>query len=307
MIIIASKFGYLCNRILTFANTMAFAIENNITLLNPAFDEYCKFFVSTEQDIIARYPSKKRKIYYKDFSRFIMYRFCCLPFKIHGKPDIKIKRIAKLLFFDIGWNQRFEFDNSNNKDQVSLIKRRSLVVLSGYYFLDTTNLYKHADKIREYFKPAPQYQQNIQMILKEKRKMGEVLVGVHIRQNDYKDFCGGVYYYTSQEYLKIMQRVETLFTGRKVTFLICSDTNQNPDDFRKVSFGFGSGQLIEDLYSLAGCDYIIGPPSTFSGWASFYGNVPRLVMNDKERLKSQLTVKPPEISDFKISIKIHDN
>lgn len=307
MIIIASKFGYLCNRILTFANTMAFAIENNITLINPAFDEYCKFFASTEQDIIARYPSKKVKIYYKDYFRFGMYRFCCFPFKIHGKPDIKIKKITKLLLFDIGWNQRFEFDNSNNKDQVSLIKRSSLVVLSGYYFLDTTNLYKHADKIREYFKPTPQYQQNIQMILKEKREMGEVLIGVHIRQNDYKDFCGGVYYYTSQEYLKMMQRIVGLFPGKKVAFLICSDTKQRSGVFKKISFGFGSGQIIEDLYSLAGCDYIIGPPSTFSGWASFYGNVPRLVMNDKVRLKYELTIKPLELLDFKISTKIHDN
>lgn len=31
---------------------------------------------------------------------------------------------------------------------------------------------------------------------------------------------------------------------------------------------------IEDLYALSKCDYIFGPPSTFSMWASFYGEVP---------------------------------
>jgi hypothetical protein len=34
------------------------------------------------------------------------------------------------------------------------------------------------------------------------------------------------------------------------------------------------GSAVEDLYSLARCDYLLGPPSTFSLWASFYGNVP---------------------------------
>jgi hypothetical protein len=28
------------------------------------------------------------------------------------------------------------------------------------------------------------------------------------------------------------------------------------------------------MYALASCDYIVGPPSTFSLWASFYGQVP---------------------------------
>ncbi|HAX17707.1 MAG TPA: hypothetical protein DCY00_03825 [Actinobacteria bacterium] len=38
--------------------------------------------------------------------------------------------------------------------------------------------------------------------------------------------------------------------------------------------------FIEDLYSLALCDYIFGPPSTFSMWASFYGEVPlRFITN----------------------------
>lgn len=37
---------------------------------------------------------------------------------------------------------------------------------------------------------------------------------------------------------------------------------------------FGSGDTVEDLYALAECDYLIGPPSTFTVWASFYGNVP---------------------------------
>ena len=32
--------------------------------------------------------------------------------------------------------------------------------------------------------------------------------------------------------------------------------------------------MMIDLYGLAACDYIIGPPSTYSHWASFWGKGP---------------------------------
>ena len=34
----------------------------------------------------------------------------------------------------------------------------------------------------------------------------------------------------------------------------------------------GNGQIVEDMYAFAACDYIVGPPSTYTGWASFYGD-----------------------------------
>ena len=39
---------------------------------------------------------------------------------------------------------------------------------------------------------------------------------------------------------------------------------------------FATGPAVHDLHTLAACDYLIGPPSTFSQWASFSGNTPLL-------------------------------
>jgi hypothetical protein len=36
---------------------------------------------------------------------------------------------------------------------------------------------------------------------------------------------------------------------------------------------------VGDLYALARCDYIMGPPSTYTQWASFYGNRPMLSLD----------------------------
>jgi len=41
-----------------------------------------------------------------------------------------------------------------------------------------------------------------------------------------------------------------------------------------------------DLYALAKCDYILGPLSSYSQWASFYGNKPLYQLTgSQERLE----------------------
>ena len=65
-----------------------------------------------------------------------------------------------------------------------------------------------------------------------------------------------------------------------MAFLICSDEPQHGGDFARMNVHFGTGHAIEDLYALARCDYLIGPPSTFSAWASFYGKVPLYFIED---------------------------
>jgi hypothetical protein len=62
----------------------------------------------------------------------------------------------------------------------------------------------------------------------------------------------------------------------------------------------GPGHFIEDLYALASCDYIIGPPSTFSQWASFYGNVPRYMVNYKAEQFYGVPSHEPRLGDFRI-------
>ncbi|MBF0205364.1 MAG: hypothetical protein HQK53_00600 [Oligoflexia bacterium] len=39
------------------------------------------------------------------------------------------------------------------------------------------------------------------------------------------------------------------------------------------------GNIIEDLYSIARGDLILGPPSTYSGWAAWYANIPLVNLN----------------------------
>lgn len=135
------------------------------------------------------------------------------------------------------------------------------------------------------FKPHISIIQNIKKTFNRLRTSYDIVVGVHIRRGDYLNWQGGKFYYDNNQYLEMMLKVSRLFNLQKVGFLICSNENINISDFSNLkSFKLDNGSAALDLYALSLCNYIIGPPSSFSAWASSYGNVPlyfiRSINND---------------------------
>jgi hypothetical protein len=73
-----------------------------------------------------------------------------------------------------------------------------------------------------------------------------------------------------------------------VAFLLCSNEALDLRDFADLPVRLATGHFVEDLYALAACDYVLGPPSSYSMWASFYGQVPLLHIERPEQ-EIQLT------------------
>lgn len=137
-------------------------------------------------------------------------------------------------------------------------------IVSDWSYRDGKALEKHEDLIRAFFQPR-----NIQKVVTDVdnlKKDGETLVGVHVRRGDYKDFEGGRYYYEDDVYEcnKNAVRTELENKGYKVRFLM-----------------FPRGAAVEDQWMMAQCDYLMGPPSTFTMWASFMGKVPLGIIKDR--------------------------
>jgi len=80
-----------------------------------------------------------------------------------------------------------------------------------------------------------------------------------------------------------MEKVESLFTPKKVGFFIASDEEQDLSIFEKHNFFFRSGHPLENLYSLSKCDYLLSVPSSFAGWAHFIGETPLLNLDEHVR------------------------
>ena len=58
------------------------------------------------------------------------------------------------------------------------------------------------------------------------------------------------------------------------SFVLISNLPIDKNYFADLPVFYTNGNLIQDIYTLATCNYIVGVSSTFSLWASFYGRVP---------------------------------
>lgn len=271
IIIISSKAGQLGNRLFNFTNFIAFAAEHGATVINPSFDEYAELFETTRRDLLCRYPAKRffsmRLTNAK--MRRMLYKLVSLLVRVIKKLGFW-ERLAKVV--TVSHHRLFLLDD--NPKAIDVFQSSMVIFVSGLQFRDITSIIKHGDEIRAYFRPARPFAEAVNLLIKTIRKNCEVLIGIHIRRGDYANHLGGRYCFEVKNYIGIIDNLKALFPDRKVGFLICSNEKLNRDLFGGANCSFGTGHFFEDMYALASCDYIVGPPSTFSLWASFYGQVP---------------------------------
>ncbi len=139
----------------------------------------------------------------------------------------------------------------------------------------SNNRIKHLDHIKSIFTPIKSLTDEVDHVFNTIRKENELIIGIHIRRGDYSTFLDGKYFYSLGEYYTIMKKLLTIFATQKVIFFIASNEKISLSSFSNINcFKIPNSFSIKDLYGLSICDYIIGPPSTFSGWASFSGHTP---------------------------------
>jgi len=144
---------------------------------------------------------------------------------------------------------------------------------------DPSLVERHAAAIRAHLRPVPAIRERVDAFLQPLRARHRALVGVHIRRGDYRVYRGGRWYYEDDVYRAVMEAFERQL-GRDVGFVIASNAPIESGHFAPLAVAQAPGHLVVDMLSLAGCDYIAGPPSTFSGCASFLGAKPIFWMTD---------------------------
>jgi len=275
-LILWCKQGQLANRIIVFAHLIGFAHQYGYKLVNFTFYDYANIFPELNKDFLCRYPKARFSFQLSLFFRKILYRiiFCV------GNKSRKCK------------NKFLSSYNYSNEEEVKLLtdsscfeafNRSKIILVNGWMLRDYKSLNKHKEIIKKIFSPDKKIQERILNFISNLRNLNSSLVGIHIRRGDYKHFRGGKYYFSFDIYVRIMKRMMELLNNN-VTFLICTNETIDIEIFNDLNCVLGLGSAIEDLYSLSECDFIIGPPSTFSIWASFYGNKPFYHINDASKL-----------------------
>ena len=162
------------------------------------------------------------------------------------------------------------------------------IFLKGWLIRANESVAKHADLLREHFKPQPSFRQSADQRLTRLREQCDVVVGVHVRQGDYRTWLQGKFFFENARYAQWMHEIAEQLPGQRVGFLVCGDEPHTESEFSELTTCCSGGELAADLYALSRCDYLFGPLSTFSQWASFSGNVPlRFLRSNADPLNLQ--------------------
>jgi hypothetical protein len=155
-------------------------------------------------------------------------------------------------------------------------KSNKLLIWTAWNLHFETSRQLHRKTLIEIFRPT----QDISNVIDDKLSHineDTFLIGVHIRRGDYKEYLGGAYYFSYPEYRSLLERLYDLVGVSNVHFIIVSNEPVPISVLEGLPATWLVGSEVEDLYSLARCNLIVGPPSTYSDWAMFYGNSKRYV------------------------------
>ena len=238
-------------------------------VFNPSFDEYAPHFQFANRDLLCKYPPlpvplpagpQARTRYQKKMECWAD------PQRFNRRPWRRFMALTHPLGDELCFMNEAPF--------WQLAHEKKVLFLYGWPYRDYAAFDKHADTIRKFFQPTAHIQTNVDALFARCRAKGDLVIGVHIRRGDYKEYEDGRFFYEPGQYAALMRATAALLPDRKVHFLICSNEPVAVEAFQEFDFSLGTNQIAEDLHSFAKCDYILGPPSTYTMWASFMGQVP---------------------------------
>ncbi|OGD32448.1 hypothetical protein A3C91_02305 [Candidatus Azambacteria bacterium RIFCSPHIGHO2_02_FULL_52_12] len=277
IVILDHNRGRLANQLWNFMGIYAYCLEKGHALENHSFFDYAGFFnIPSPRNLFVRFfffsALAKKKWYrrWRPYDRYVAFM-----------EKIFLKRVI----FDDTANPFYlpPSQNHNQKQtrQIDFIETSPYTMLytHGWLFRNPAGIEKYRNQIKEYFQPKELIIAKINSFLSPLRKRFKHIVGVHIRQTDYQKFAGGQYFFTQEEvrnmldgYLRFSQR-----NTFDVVFIICSDGVVEQSAFDGLNIALPAGNMVEDLFTLARTDVIIGSNSTYGAFASYYGNIPFVV------------------------------
>jgi len=278
-VMISSKAGRLGNRLFQAAYFMGNALSQGYRLLNPSLGEYAQLFEGSARDPLCGYPEPWRDLdpEFAHQSREFLFPYIHL-LGLAAKSGI----VPGVTAIDI---RRFDSKDDGDIDLNSetfgkCLASGKMILPMGWKFSDYAGIRKHRQEIARYFTPVASVSKPVEALISKARAMGDFLVGVHIRQDDYRQWKNGIHFYETERYVQWMHDVVNHHSERHVVFLVCASNSLDARLFQGLDWCSGPGDPMGDLHALSLCDRIMGPPSTFSGWASYHGGVPICVLRD---------------------------
>jgi len=238
IIILTEQSGDHSNRLFQATHFEAYALEHGHKFLNFSFYDMQKYYPNAHQNKLFFFTSIAAKALRKFKINIAQTEFK----SYHDKPYIS-NNIPVLLVG--GWSFRAHALTSKYQD----------------YFI---RKYSIDSKIC--------HQLKLYHLIKQWKQSGSKIIGVHIRRGDYKTWLNGKYYYPDSVYITALTAlIEQIKVSSGQDSKVISFSNEKTylesnfiDEASKNSWNI-------DHHLMSCCDYLIGPPSTFTMWASYIG------------------------------------
>ena len=171
------------------------------------------------------------------------------------------------------------------------MERHNTLVVEGWYARWYDLFLKYKQDIIRLFAFNKDIEQRVGTLLDDSLRLG-----IHIRRGDYRNFQGGRFLYSDEQYLNVIRSFLSLFPQQQVHLYICGndphlDKEYYLQQLPACQVTFPDGNPGEDLCLLSHCDYLIGAPSTFTLVAAMYRDLPLYWVEDPTLQVSQDSFK----------------
>lgn len=290
--------GRLANQLTNYGHLYAFYKHHNnkIVLINIPFAPYSHLFEGTVTNRAGYFPRNHRyfpslKFLLKNTGTFVHRRLirilhlagCFLPqwqsIIFPNKKAVKKRIVGKTI-------DHLDLDEALSSQ---IFTSKSVTILGGWPLRNWKLFAKYHEQIRKHFTVIAKYKKPSDTYIQKLRNKHEKLIGVFMRKTDYKIWHDGKYFFSNQQYCEWMKQIQEIYSNENTAFVIASDQKQNILDYKGIPVYFstgikgGRGHFVQSLYELSQCDWIITPPSTFSIWAAFLGDIPVLPLCEKKQ------------------------
>lgn len=268
--------GELANQLWNYISIHAYSLEIGATTSNPSFFEYHYYFrFLKNESLIIRFlslffkkPRRRNHIINKIF------RF---------KYKVLAEFIARL-----NSNKIVSSINSTNKvtflpPTVEYERKNKDIYFLGWLFRNPIGIEKYRQDLIDAFKPIQSIENKINNIVSNLKNKYKTIIGLHIRQGDYKTFKKGKYFIEQKRIVGICNEyISNNNLDKNLTlFVITSDGQIDTNLFASLNIHISKENAVTDLFLLSSTNIIIGSDSSFGHFASWYGNIPHIVIKNE--------------------------
>jgi hypothetical protein len=276
IIILKHGGGELANQLWNYISIYAYGLDSKTLVQNPSFFEYHHFFNLLKNESVL---TKIRTWFFRTPRRRSHPINKIARFKYGIQIKIMEHLHKKCLLSSLNTLNTSVY-LPPTKILSQNLEKCNILYLTGWLFRNPIGINKFRKELMETFKPVKKVEDKVEAIIGQLKNKYEHVIGVHIRQADYKTFKESAYFLEQGRVREIINEYIAVYNldKEKTVFLITSDGPVKTEVFKGLNIYVSKENAVVDLFLLSKTSAIIGSDSSFGAFGAWYGNVPHIVM-----------------------------